>query len=179
MTATLLRKISPATIYADALPRLDIPNAPETFQLYNVYGIANKVRTGKTDKGEWLSFKGQFEAMKPDGELFASGQVFLPQPFEDMLFSKLTEAQQNDDKASVQFAVRVFLVPPKKGKPSATGYEYRCEPLIESEESSPLLSLRAQVLEKSKLLPAPNEESKTVNAEDTKAATTTKATARR
>lgn len=160
MSATLLRKISPATVYGE-LQRLDIPGAPEEVTLYNVYGIANKVRTGHTDKGDWVSFKGQFEAMKPDGELFMSGQVFLPQPFEDMLFSQLTQAQQQDEKASVQFAVRVFCVAPKKGKPSATGYEYRCEPLIESSETSPILSLREQVQAKMKALAPPAPEEKT------------------
>lgn len=162
MPSTLLRKISPASIYKGEIPRLDIPGAPAEFNLYNVYGIASKVRSGTTDKGEWISFKGQFEAMTPQGELFASGQVFLPQPFEDMLFSKLQEAQQQDEKASVQFAVRVFCVPPTKGKPSMTGYEYRCEPLIESNETSPLLSLREQVLAKTKLLEAPKEDKSVV-----------------
>lgn len=166
MAATLLRKISPATIF-DKLPRLDVEGAPKEFPLYSVYGVASKVRTGKTDKGDWVSFKGQFEAVTSNGEIFMSGQCFLPQPFEDMLFSQLQAAQQADEKASVEFAVRVFLVPPKAGKPSATGYEYRCEPLIEATESSPVLSLRAKVLEKMKLLAAPTEETSAANTTPT------------
>lgn len=162
MANKLLRKISPASVMNETgitIPRLDQPNGPTEFVLYNVYGIASKLRTGVTDKGPWTSFKGQFEAVTPDGEMFVSGQVFLPQPFEDMLMSSLQQAQQADDKASVQFAVKVFCVPPLKGKPSATGYEYRCESLIESVESSPLADLRHKVAEKIKLLSAPKDES--------------------
>lgn len=161
MANKLLRKISPASVMNETgimIPRLDQPNGPTEFALYNVYGIASKLRTGVTDKGPWTSFKGQFEAVTPDGEVFVSGQVFLPQPFEDMLMSSLQQAQQTDDKASVQFAVKVFCVPPPKGKPSATGYEYRCESLIDSVESSPLADLRHKVAERVKLLSAPPKE---------------------
>lgn len=162
MANKLLRKISPASVLNEtgaSIPRLDQKDSPLEFALYNVYGIASKLRTGITDKGPWTSFKGQFEAVTPDGEIFISGQVFLPQPFEDMLMSSLQQAQQQDDKASVQFAVRVFCVPPQKGKPSSTGYEYRCESLIESQESSPLADLRAKVAERVKALAAPKDES--------------------
>lgn len=160
MTNKLLRKISPASVLNETggqIPRLDQPNGPTEYFLYNVYGIASKLRTGMTDKGPWTSFKGQFEAITNDGEIFVSGQVFLPQPFEDMLMSSLQQAQQADEKASVQFAVRVFCVPPLKGKPSATGYEYRCESLIESVETSPLADLRTKVQERVKQLAAPKE----------------------
>lgn len=173
MANKLLRKISPASIMNETggqIPRLDQPNGPTEFALYNVYGIASKLRTGVTDKGPWTSFKGQFEAVTPDGEVFISGQVFLPQPFEDMLMSSLQQAQQQDDKASVQFAVRVFCVPPQKGKPSATGYEYRCESLIESVESSPLADLRAKVAEKVKLLSTSKNETPPAPQSQTRAA---------
>lgn len=177
MANTLLRKISPASIMNEtggSIPRLDQKDGPTEFALYNVYGIASKLRTGITDKGPWTSFKGQFEAVTPDGETFVSGQVFLPQPFEDMLMSSLQQAQQQDDKASVQFAVRVFCVPPQKGKPSATGYEYRCESLIESVETSPLADLRTKVQERVKALAAPKPDEKDVTPP-----TQTRAAARR
>lgn len=169
MTATLLRKISPATVFPEGLPRLDVEKAPKEFHLYNVYGIASGTKSGTTDKGEWLSFKGQFEAVKEDGQIYASAQVFLPQPFEDMLLAQLVRAQEADEKASVQFAVRVYLVPPKAGKPSSTGYEYRCEPLIEAAETSPLSALRNQVrerIEKGRLLASPDAKVEPAPAKD-------------
>lgn len=148
----LLKKISPATVCPDKLKRLDQPGSPDEVVLYDVYGICNNFRTGSTDKGNWLQFKGQFEAQTPDGEVFLSGAVFLPQPFEDMLFSQLEGAKLADPNGSVQFACRVCLVPPVKGKVSATGYEYRCMPLL-PDQDSPLKGIRALVAEaKSKLL---------------------------
>jgi hypothetical protein len=165
----LEKKISPAVLYPNGLPRLDVEGAAAELNLFTVYGMANGIKTGTTDKGEWLSFRGQFEAMMPNGETIVSGNVFLPQPFQDMLHSQLNSAQQNDAKASVEFAVRVFIVPPKKGKPSATGYEYRCEPIVEMAESSPILKLRSAVLQKTMLLQAPKNPAEAAKAEQSAA----------
>lgn len=158
---TLLRRIAPKTVCEDLLTRLDIEGAPEEKKLYTVYGMATGTRQGKTDRGEWVSFKGQFEAIRADNQKrFVSGQVFLQPPFDDMLYAKLLDAQSQDSKAGVQFAIQVSIVRPTKGKPSATGYEFRVVPVIESEESSPLALLRTQVLERI-ALPAPAPEDKT------------------
>lgn len=140
----LLKKLSPATVCPAALKRLDQPGSPSEVHLYDVYGICNSFKTGSTDKGPWLQFKGQFEAVTADGEAYLSGAVFLPQPFEDMLFGQLESAKSADPNGSVQFACRVSIVPPQKGKVSATGYEYRCMPLLTDQES-PLKNLRALV----------------------------------
>lgn len=162
----LLRKLAPATVCPDKLKRLDIEGAPTEVMLYDIYGIAVKTRAGKTDKGEWTQFKGQFEAVTEDGEVFGSGACFVPQPFEDMLFGQLAQAQEADPKATVQFACRVSIVPPVKGKPSATGYEYRCMPLVEAAESSPVAALRNLVKEKRSLLAAPKQESASESAKE-------------
>lgn len=144
MPAKLIRRISPSDIAKEKLTRLDIPGAPAEVVLYDIYGIVNKIRVGDNGKGQWTQFKGELEAVTPEGEIFASGSCFLPQPFEDMLLSQLMQAQEKDDGATVSFAARISLVAPKKGKPSATGYEYRVMPLVDVRESSPLLTLREQ-----------------------------------
>lgn len=154
----LLRKISPKTVCPDALRRLDASDSPKEVMLYDVYGVTNKIRTGSSDKGEWIQFKGQFEAVTEAGEIFASGACFLPQPFEDMLYGQLQQAQEADAKSTVQFACRVTIVPPAPGKPSATGYEFRCMPLVESAETSPVAALRAHVMEQRKALSAPKQD---------------------
>lgn len=140
----LLRKIAPATVCPEKLVRLDQPNSPSEVVLYDVYGITNSFRLGKTDKGDFIQFKGQFEAQTPQGEIFASGSLFLQQPFEDMLFSQLESVKSQDPNGVVQFACRISLVPPTKGKVSATGYEYQCIPLLQSHDS-PLDSIRSLV----------------------------------
>lgn len=141
--AKLLRKISPATVCGTVNPDMPSP-IKEARNLYDLFGIAVKTKTGHTDKGDWLSFIGEFEAVTPDGEIFAAPRCFVPQPFEDMLFAQLAQAQEADPKATVQFAVRVAIVPPRKGKPSAVGYEYTVTPLVDSRETSPLALLKEQ-----------------------------------
>lgn len=151
----LIRKISPATVAADLLRRLDIPNSPDEVVLYDVYGVANRVRVGDNGKGEWTQFKGQFECIVADsGEVFTSGACHLQKPFDDMLFGQLQAAQQVDPNASIKFACRVSIVPPTKGKPSAVGYEYRVQPLLEAGGDSPLTELRKLVAEQTKMLSA-------------------------
>lgn len=157
MAAKLIRKISPRTVAGDKLEqRLDVKDAPKEVVLYDVYGIAGKTKTGHTDKGDWLAFKGEFEAVTPDGEIFRSGVVHLQAPFEDMLLSALMQAKEADENATVQFAVRVAIVPPAKGKPSMTGYEYQVTPLVEARDSAPMLSLREQAEQAVKALAAPS-----------------------
>lgn len=146
--ATLLKKISPSTVTGAEGTSVN-PDMPQPIKgervLYDLIGIAVKTRTGRTDKGDWCSFIGQFEATTPEGVVYAAPRCFIPQPFEDMLFSQLQTAQEADPKATVRFAVRVSVVPPTKGKPSAVGYEYRVMPLIESSDNNPLAQLRAEV----------------------------------
>ncbi len=140
----LVRKISPSTVCPDLLKRLDVNGAPSEVVLYDVYGITNAVKHGTTDKGDWIQFKGQFEAVTLSGEVFISGAVFLQKPYEDMLFSQLSDVKSSDPNGSVQFACRISIVAPPKGKPSSTGYEYRCTPLLHNQDS-PLDSIRALV----------------------------------
>jgi len=159
----LLRKLSPATVCPELLKRLDAPGAPSEVVLYDVYGIANNFEIGSTDKGNFVKFKGQFEARTTDGEVYVSGAVFLQQPYEDMLFGQLEGIKGQDPNGSVQFGCRVSIVPPAKGKVSSTGYEYRCTPLLQSAES-PLDSVRALVSKASEALALPATTSKVKSA---------------
>lgn len=145
----LLKKISSATVCPDQLKRLDVDGAPKEVILFDVFGMVADVKRGTTQMGEWLKFTGQFEAIvDKTGEVFQSGAIFIPQPFEDMLYAELCRAKEADPNGSVQFACRVSIVPPPKGKPSAVGYEYRCTPLIDASEDSPLARMRKIIGEK-------------------------------
>lgn len=153
MTVKLLKKISSQTVCPDLLTRLDVAGAPRELVLYDVYGMVADIKRGSTEKGEWLKFTGQFEAIvDKTGEIYQSGAIFIPQPFEDMLYSEVCRAKEADPNGTVQFACRVSIVPPTKGKVSATGYEYRCTPLIDSSEESPLAKMRKLIGEKRALL---------------------------
>lgn len=157
----LPRKLSPATVAPDLLRRLDIPDSPEEIILFAIYGAANGVALSKPgSEKEWVKFKGHFEAIREDDpeHPFVSGACFIPQPLSDMLYAQLNEAKEKDAKAMVRFACLVKIVQPTKGKPSATGYEYRVEPMMDAQESSPIADLRKQVQDKRaamNALPAP------------------------
>ena len=153
--AKLLRKISPATVAVEKLIRLDTPGAAPEVVLYDVFGIITKTKNGHTDKGDWIAFVGDIEAITPEGEVFRAPRVFLAQPMEDMLFTALMTAQEQDAGATVQFAARVSIVKPTPGKPSMTGYEYRVTPLVQAEDTNPMKTLREQATAAVKLLSAP------------------------
>lgn len=156
----LVRKISPATVCPNSLQRLDVAGAPSEVVLYDVYGIASSFQLGTTDKGDFIKFRGQFEAVTPDGDIVSSGAVFLQQPYEDMLFGMMEGIKAQDPNGVVQFGCRVSIVPPAKGKVSSTGYEYQCAALLESSES-PLETVRALVNKSRELLALPSGEKST------------------
>lgn len=151
MSSTLIRKITPATVCGDLLKgpdgnfrRLDVPGAPDEIPLYDVYGIVAGVKQSKPgSEREWIGFKGEFEAVRCDtGQVFNSGVVFVHPPLTDMIFGRLMKAKEEDENATVQFAIRTVLVKPTPGKVSATGYEFRVVSLMEANEVSPLRALR-------------------------------------
>lgn len=170
MASRLLKKISATTVCPDLLQRLDVPGAPAQVPLFDVYGFASGIKTSKPDsERQWCAFIGEFEAVRIDtGEVSVSGKCFIPQPMQDMLFGRIMQQKEvsTDGGANVQFAIRVKIVAPAKGRPSITGYEFQCETILESNDSSPMQSLRDQAkaavlaLSAPKAAPAPAVEAK-------------------
>lgn len=187
--AVPVKKISPDQCASDLLRRLDLkgndPSGkpfenPTEIVLYDIFGTARGFRQGSSDKGPWTSFRGEFKCVREDGKEFLSGACFVPQPMEDMIFGRLQALQTDPDvshrAAGVDFALRVSIVPPRPGKPSATGYEYKVVSHIEAELSDPMKQLEARVQASIKALPKPGETSAdkpaTVAAAQTQAAST-------
>jgi hypothetical protein len=133
----LVKKIAPKTLTDGKLTAVVAMR-----DLYDVFGVASKIKTRNTVNATWIEFVGDFEARTTSGEVYRSRRCQVPPPFEDELFSRLIEAQAKDSKASVEFAVRISVVPPPKGKPSAVGYEYQVTRLVESRVSNPIAVLR-------------------------------------
>lgn len=132
-----IRKITPKTVMGKIV-------APEkgskpVFQ-YAVYGTADAVKQGESNYGTWFAFTGNFEANRHDGEIFRASVLFLPEPLQSILIDKL------QDGMSVDVAVAVLVKP----SDSPTGYEYVCQPLVETQSSDALKLLREQVM---KMLP--------------------------
>lgn len=156
-TAKFLRKLSPKTICDEVgldLGKLGDTRPVAARVLYDLFGVTNRVKQGTTDKGAWVAFQGEFEAVTPDGEIFSSGRAHIP-VVEDMLFGALSAAQAEDAKARVEIAVRVSIKPAPSGKPSATGYEYDVQNLIPTKPSNAIANMRAIAAQSAPALPAP------------------------
>jgi hypothetical protein len=144
-----LKKITPKTVTDEVGINLGdrewvILNVKAPMVLYDLYGTINRIKTGHTDKGDWTAFVGRFQAVTPDGREFDSGKTHIP-ILEDILYSALTAAQETDPKAAIEIAIRVSVKPAPKEKPSATGYEYDVQRLIDARnEADPIARLRAE-----------------------------------
>jgi len=144
-----LKKITPKTVTDEVGINLGdrewvILNVKAPLVLYDLYGTINRIKTGHTDKGDWTAFVGRFQAVTPDGREFDSGKTHIP-VLEDILYSALTAAQETDPKAAIEIAIRVSVKPAPKEKPSATGYEYDVQRLIDARnEADPIARLRAE-----------------------------------
>lgn len=160
----LLRKISRATVIGDntAVMEKCLADKETIHPLYRVYGFATGTRTDKDierkedDKrpgfGSWECLIGQFEAVSLlTGEVFRSGQCFLPQFAIDMV-----SGQFGDGVERVKFA---FEVGAKFDATTPTKYTYQVAPLLDVAEDDPLKAISASI-EKPAQLAAPVKASK-------------------
>lgn len=161
-----LRKITPSTVTAEVhgdakyMTKLGATRPVPAQTLYDLFGTIARAKVGTTDKGEYVQFKGRFQAVTPDGEEFLSGAAHIP-VMEDMVHAALEDAHASDPKAVIEIAVRIGIKPAPEDKPSATGYEYVVERLIEtSDASDPIARMRSEVA--AKALPAPGNTSASV-----------------
>lgn len=167
MGAKLVKKITAALVAGELLKdekgnfnRLDIEGKPASIDLYDVYGVAVGVKQSKPGaEREFVGFKGEFEATNcQTGEVFQSGVLYTHEPMTSMLLGQLLTAKEQDEAATVQFAIRTRIKKPTPGKVSATGYEFEVVSLLEVKSSSPIQLLKeAAKAEVAKLtaLPAP------------------------
>ena len=129
---TIINKITSKTIGLD----LDVVKTTEA-PLYRIVGIANGVKKGTGNYGDWEKLVGQFEVhVFSTGKKFVSNEAFLPNVANGLIAAQL----QGDN--SVQFAFEVGGKP--TGKKDGAGYEFTVKSLIESTEASPLDALKAQ-----------------------------------
>ncbi len=148
MTNKLVKKMTPKTILG--VTSMDVPTAP--VDLYDIYGVATKTKSGESTYGTWTALVGNFEAIVTEtGALVSSSVCFLPEPVHSMIIDAL-----GDNKSPVEFAVHVMIIP----NSSAIGYEYIGEPLTEAKPSSQLAMLREVVKTYHAKLPAPKSKKK-------------------
>lgn len=130
--------------------------------LYDLYGVVTNVKTGATTLGDWVKFQGRFRAVVTDqktGEItamFESPAAHIPN-LEDMLHAHMLEAKAVDPRARAEVAFRIGIVPAPDGKPSATGYEYDVQRLVDvKNDDDPIVRLMNEASNANKpALPAP------------------------
>ncbi len=128
----LLSKISVATVFG----KVKKPEAP--VGLVRVIGIANGVKTGQSQYGDWTAFTGDFKAFNlENGKEFRAGKVFLPAIAQNLIEGALANA----DAESVQFAFDIGIKPAD----TQAGYEYTVTPLVEARDNDPLAALEEKV----------------------------------
>lgn len=142
----LSKKLSTAKIYGKIVART-LPEDGSVKPLYTIIGVAQGVKEGTSDYGDWVGLLGQFEAVNRDtGERFASANVFLPDVAQDLIVAQLRSGAQN-----VQFA---FTIGARVDDSSTVGYTYTAEPILAPDQKDPLEELRQSAFA---ALPAPEK----------------------
>lgn len=146
----LIKKITLKTIGAQPAPNsIDV-----TTDLCAVYGRADRMELGSTTFGEYVKFKGQFEAQNiATGEIFQSGELIVPEIVSDLI----TGAMEANEGQAVEFAFIITAIADKKEGGQGRGYQFTAKPLIEEQKSDPLAMLRAKVTSSVPVIEAPSE----------------------
>lgn len=133
--ATILSKISTKSV------GVDLSNAKEeVLDLFLIYGITTGVEKVETAYGDSDKFTGQFEAVnKATGEVFVSGQLYLPTAVSKLLVGQLNGAAKGQENVGVQFSFSIGTKPSK----SQIGYEYTVKEEVASDGVDNLSQLRA------------------------------------
>lgn len=103
-------------------------------------GRASGIKQGETDFGVWNALTGNFRGISPDGEVMDSGVCFLPDVAFDMI-----KGQLDGGAIAVDFA---FAITAALDDTSPVGFSYRATPLMDSEETDPVLMLQQKLAAK-------------------------------
>lgn len=117
-------------------------------QSFTLYGKVRRFETGTSDYGNFVKFRGTFEAVNEiTGSAYGASVAIFPG---GLLEDELMEAVEAAT-GPVDVAIRFSMVEDDK---STTGVAWKAERLIESAEADPLADLRAKVFGS---LPSPGE----------------------
>lgn len=144
----MLKKISARNVMGGKVEK-----PTKATDLYTVFGLANGLKTGQSDYGEWTALLGTFKAIRAhDGKVFFGAKCFLPSPADEMIQDALSAAREHDANAAVEFAYIIGVKPAD----TATGYEYTVRPVIE-QKADALAALESRIAGKVPALAAPTK----------------------
>lgn len=136
-TTNLVRKLSTKTIIG---ARIRLNEGEAERYLFRLAGRVTGIQTGNSDFGPWVAFKGNFQAQRADGELFAGPKCFVPEPVQSMLEDKIQSQLADGLVPSIQFGIDVYAV---ADDTAAVGYQFKVVPVLKPEDETD--SLLAQL----------------------------------
>lgn len=129
-----------------------VPQDGGRVELGTIVGIASGLRqTINNDTGEiQTGLKGQFRGVSTLGDdtgkeigpknaqrVVTAGVCYVPGGIQSMIEGALAQAQEKDEKATVQFGLKLFAIPAT----NKAGYSFDAETLLKTEEADPLDTL--------------------------------------
>lgn len=142
----LLKKIGSKQILGTSIGELTksfCENDGDVVDAYSVFGVANGLKSGESNFGEWAALTGQIRAVGHIGDAenceYASQTCFAPNEIMAILAPALREHD------SVEFAFTVCL---KRRDDLDRGYEYVVKPKTEVKSADQITHLRNLALSK-------------------------------
>jgi hypothetical protein len=153
-----LKKITIKTVFGNV--KGEVSKKEPSLHVLRVWGSASGTKIVTTSFGDSIGLTGRFGAINPvTGEEFRAGRVFLPEMIAENVAHALASGAD-----TVQFGYDIMA---EFNPTVATGYQYRCVPLVEEDKETDPLALMAKELPKMpKLLTAP--ETKNTEKTDSK-----------
>lgn len=144
------RKITNKTVLGKLLD--DKPE--EETVLYTLMGIIRGYQTGNTEYGQFIKFRGDFEAFNHvEQRSFRAPTCIIPVPMDDVLANQydqtvaaMVDAETGElpknKKPECRFAVDIGYKP----SDTPTGYEWTVSSRVKMQENDAMLALKRQVL---------------------------------
>lgn len=123
----IINKISTKTIFGTVNAAVVAKHGKDgRLHTMRVMGMANALRSGETDKGEFTALLGRFRAIHPTtGEVFESGQCFLPNVALNLIRGAVSQGN------TVEFAYDIIA---ELDESANMGFAYRIENLVQEEK---------------------------------------------
>lgn len=145
----LVRKLSTKTIIGS---RIRLNEGEDERYLFRLAGRVTGIQTGNSDFGPWTAFKGNFQAQRADGELFAGPKCFVPEPVQSMLEDKVQSQLADGLVPSIQFGIDVYAV---ADDTAAVGYQFKVVPVLKPADEADSLLAQLNADAPMPALPAP------------------------
>lgn len=164
-----VKKISVKTVYGQIIPSKLIAAPGQRLHVMTVVGIATSTKEVMSDMGESTALMGDFEGVNPEtGEALRASVLYLP----NIALTALQVAMATSSNGAVSFGMDIWAeyVAEKPGFRGGAIYEYTFAPIVPpTEETDPILKLKASYAKQRLALAAPGDETKP--AETSKPAT--------